>query len=147
MVFHWSLSDSKSPRVSRTLLSILAVLNNVKVWMVSTRPPFSKFSSPFSNPLLTIPKAPITIGIIVNYMFPNFFQFPSKVNVRILLFTFIQFYSVVSRENKVHNFVCSLIFWWLLLSLVFWPRWGDPFVSKSSIGVYVCHLLLLLISH
>ena len=29
MVFHWSLSDSKSPQVSRTLLSILAVLNNV----------------------------------------------------------------------------------------------------------------------
>ena len=29
MVFHWSLSDSKSPQVSRTLLSFLAVLNNV----------------------------------------------------------------------------------------------------------------------
>ena len=29
MVFHWSLSDSKSPQVSRTLLGILAVLNNV----------------------------------------------------------------------------------------------------------------------
>ena len=34
-VFHWSLSDSKSPQVSRTLLCILAVLNNVVVWMVS----------------------------------------------------------------------------------------------------------------
>ena len=42
MVFHWSLSDSKSPQVSRTLLSILAVLNNAVVWMVSTRPPTSK---------------------------------------------------------------------------------------------------------
>ena len=47
MVFHWSLSDSKSPQVSRTLLSILAVLNNAVVWMVSTRPPTSKSSSPF----------------------------------------------------------------------------------------------------
>ena len=28
MVFHWGLSDSKSPQVSRTLLSILAVFNN-----------------------------------------------------------------------------------------------------------------------
>ena len=27
--FPWSLSDGKSPHVSRTLLSILAVLNNV----------------------------------------------------------------------------------------------------------------------
>ena len=65
MVFHWSLSDSKSPQVSRTLLSILAVLNNVVVWMVSTRPPTSKSSSPFSNHLVTVPNAPITIGIIV----------------------------------------------------------------------------------
>ena len=28
MVFRWRLSDSKSPQVSRTLLSILAVFNN-----------------------------------------------------------------------------------------------------------------------
>ena len=65
MVFHWSLSDSKSPQVSRTLLGILAVFNNVIVWMVSTCPPTPKSSSPFSNPLVTVPKAPITIGIIV----------------------------------------------------------------------------------
>ena len=48
MVFHWSLSDSKSPQVSRTRLSILAVLNNAAVWMVSTQPPTSKSSSPQS---------------------------------------------------------------------------------------------------
>ena len=65
MVFHWSLSDSKFPQVSRTLLSILAVLNSVVVWMVSTSPPTSKSSSPFSNPLVTVPNAPITISIIV----------------------------------------------------------------------------------
>ena len=65
MVFHESLRDSKSPQVSRTLLSILAVLNNVVVWMVSTRPPTSKSFSPFNNPLVTVPKAPITIGIII----------------------------------------------------------------------------------
>ena len=45
MVFHWSLSDSKSPQVSRTLLSILAFLNNVVVLIVSTRPPTYKSSS------------------------------------------------------------------------------------------------------
>ena len=37
LIFRWSLSDSKSPQVSRTLLSILAVLNNAVVWIVSTR--------------------------------------------------------------------------------------------------------------
>ena len=37
MIFHWSLSDSKFPQVSRTLLSILAVLSNVVIWIISTR--------------------------------------------------------------------------------------------------------------
>ena len=68
MVFQWSLSDSKSPQVSRTRLSILAVLNN---------PPTSKSSSPFSNPLVIVPNAPITIGIIVTFMFYSlFFSIP-----------------------------------------------------------------------
>ena len=74
MVFHWSLSDSKSPQVSRTLLSILAVLNNEVVWMVSTRPPTSKSSHPFNNPLVIVPKAPITIGTIVTFMFHSVFN-------------------------------------------------------------------------
>ena len=72
MVIHWSLSDSKSPKVSRTLFRILAVLNNAAVWIVSTRPPTSKSSSPYSNPLVTVPKAPITIDIIVTCMFHRF---------------------------------------------------------------------------
>ena len=74
MVFHWSLSDIKSPQVPRTLLSILAVLNNVVVWMVSTRPPTSKSSSFFSNPLVTVPNVPIAIGIIITCMFHSFFH-------------------------------------------------------------------------
>ena len=74
MVFHWSLSDIESPQVSRTLLSILAVLNNAVVWMVSTRHPTSKSSSPFNNPLVTVPKALITIGIIITFMFQSFFS-------------------------------------------------------------------------
>ena len=108
MVFHWSLSDSKSPQVSRTLLSILAVLNNAVVWMVSSRPPTSKFSSPFINTLVTVSNAPITIGKIVTCMFHSFFQFPSKVEV-LILFTLFQFYSVVSRDSKVDYF--GLVGW------------------------------------
>ena len=118
MVFHWSLSDSKSPQVSRTLLSIL---NNAVVWMVSTRPPSSKPSSPFSNPLVTVPNAPITIGIIVTCMFHSFFQFPSKVKVLILLFTFFQFYSVVSRDSKVDYFASSLLFFFFFLLIIIKP--------------------------
>ena len=58
MVFHWSLSDSKSPQVSWTRLSILAVLSSAVVWIVSTHPPTSKSSRPFNNPLVIVPNAP-----------------------------------------------------------------------------------------
>ena len=76
MVFNWGLSDSKSPEVSRTLLSILTILNNTVVWMVYKRLPKSKSSSPFNNPLVTVPNAPIMIGIIVTFMFHFFFLIP-----------------------------------------------------------------------
>ena len=74
MVFRWSLSDSKSLQVSRTLLSILADLNNAVVWTVSIRSVISKSSSPSTNHLVTVPKAPITIGIIVTFMFHSLFN-------------------------------------------------------------------------
>ena len=107
MVFHWNLSDSKSPQVSRTLLIILADLNNAIIKMLSTPPLTYKSSSPFINPLMTVPKVQMTIGIIITFMFHNSFQFPTKVQVLILLFIFFQFYSVVSQDSKVHNFASS----------------------------------------
>ena len=41
MAFHKSLSDSKCPQASRTLLNILADLNKNVIQMVSIRPPIS----------------------------------------------------------------------------------------------------------
>ena len=78
--------------------------------MISTRPPTFKSSSPFNNPLLTVPNASITVGIIVTFMFLSFVLFPSNVEILILLFTFFQFYSLVSRDSKVHNFKNSPFF-------------------------------------
>ena len=72
--FSLSLSDSKSPQVSMTLHNILADLNNAVVWMVSTHPFISKSSSLFINPLVTVPRALITIGITVTLMFYSFFN-------------------------------------------------------------------------
>ena len=46
MVFHWSLSDKKSRKVPRTLLSIQADLNNAVVWMISARPLCFEFFTP-----------------------------------------------------------------------------------------------------
>ena len=102
--------------------------------MVFTRPPTSKFSSPFNNPFVTVPRAPITIGTIVTFMFHSFFQFSRKIEVLILLFTFFQFYSVVTRDSKVHNFV-NLFFFFFFFD--YYKRLGDPFVCQSPIGVYV----------
>ena len=118
MIFHLSLSDSKSPQVPRTLLSILADLNNAAVWMVSTRTVISKSFSYCMNPLITVTRTPIIIDIIITCMFLSFFQFLSKVGVFIFLFTFFQFYSVVSRDSKVYNSVSSLFFFFLLPGLV-----------------------------
>ena len=72
--FNWSLSEKKSPQVSRTPLSILTVFNNSVVWMVSTRLPTSKSSSPFNNPLGTVPIVPITVDTIDTFMFHSFFN-------------------------------------------------------------------------
>ena len=66
MVFYWSLSDCKSPQVSSSLHSILAILNIAVVWMVYTRPPIFKSSSPLNNHLVTVPKAPITCSIFLS---------------------------------------------------------------------------------
>ena len=124
MAFHWSLSDSKSPQVSRTLLSILAVLNNVVVWMVSTCPPTSKSSSPFSNPLVTVPNTPITIGIIVTFMFQSFFN--SLPRSKYLSFFHILSVLFCGQPRQQSRQFCKFFsFWWLLLDLVFWPILGD----------------------
>ena len=46
MVSHWRLSDSKSPKVSRTFLTILAHHTNPVVRRISARPPiFNSFST------------------------------------------------------------------------------------------------------
>ena len=72
--FHRSLSDSKSPPNSRTLLSILADLNNSVVWIVSTRALISYTSSPFTKPLVTVPSTPITVGIAITFILHSFFR-------------------------------------------------------------------------
>ena len=102
-----TLSESKSLQVSRTLLSILAVLSNAVIWIVATRPSSSKSSGPFNNPLVIVPKAKHN-WYNRHFHVPQPFQFSSKVEVLILLFTFFQFYFVVNWNNKVNNFANSL---------------------------------------
>ena len=113
MVFHWSLRDSKSPQVSRTRLSILAVLSNAVVWIVSTRPPISKSSRPLNNPLVTVPNAPITIGTIVTFMFHSFFN--SLTRSRYLSFFSLSFKFILWSAGTAKSTILQILFFFLLI--------------------------------
>ena len=111
MVLHWGLSDSKSPQVSRTRLRILAVFSNAVVWIVSTRPPISKSSRPFNNPLVIVPNAPITIGTIVTFMFHSFFN--SLARSRFLSFFSLSFRIILWSAGTAKSTILQLmVFHW-----------------------------------
>ena len=101
MVFHWSLIDRKSLQVSRTLLTILANLNNAVVWMLLILPLIFSSSSSLSTLLETVPSAPTTIGITIPLMFHSFFffYFSGKVQVFVNDFAFFHFHSEVHLSS------------------------------------------------
>ena len=113
MVFLWSLSDSKSPQVSRTRLMILAVLSNAVVWIVSTCPPTSKSSRPFDNHLIIVPNAPITIGTIVTFMFHSFFN--SLARSRYLSFFSLFFRFIQWSAGTAKSTIFQSLFFFLLI--------------------------------
>ena len=133
IVLHWSSNDSKSLQVSRTLLSILADLNYAFVWMVSTRPLISEPSSPFINPLVTVPSAPITIGIIVTFMLHIFFS--SLVRTRYLSLFSVSFgftlWSARMGKSTIRYVVFFLFFLFLFLLSLGLVRWS-VYISKSQ---------------
>ena len=101
MVSHWSLSGHDSPQVFRTLLSILANLYYAVAWMVSTCPLHFKSSSPFTNLLGNVPRAPNTIGITVTFVLVfNWNHFEMRfLNLRINFFFFKFGRNVVKEET------------------------------------------------
>ena len=131
MVFHGSFSDSKSPQVSKTLLTILAVLNNVVVSFVSTRPPNSNSSRTFNNPLVTVPKAPITTGIIVTFMFHSFFNSLARSKD----YPFSISFSFILWSARTEKSTILLIIFFFLLNVIrsglLAEIRGSTFMSKS----------------
>ena len=153
MVFHWSLSDSKSPQVSRTVLSILAVLSNAVIWIVSTRPPNSNSSRTLNNPFVIFLKPPITIGTIVTFMFHSFFNSLARLRylsffvhsfcfilwsastgkstkLQLLLLLLLPLRLMVGRSGKVH-YLAGIRFCWLSVGLEVRLRLSDPFLSQD----------------
>ena len=114
MVFHWSFNDSKSPQVSRTRLSILAVLRNAVVWIVSTRLSTSKSSRHFNNPLVTVPNALITIGTIVTFMFHSFL-FNSLARSRYLSFFSLSFRFILWSAGTAKSTILQIFFLLLII--------------------------------
>ena len=124
--------------------------------MVSTCPLISKSSSPFNNPLVIVPKAPITIGMIYTFMFHSFFTSLARSKY-LAFFSLSQFYSVVSRDSKDHNFASSLFFfffffiiirsgllaeirWSVCISMSHRSLWAS--FSRTDVGLCIYNLFL-----
>ena len=108
--FYMSLSDSKSPQVSRTLLCILAYLNNAVVWMVSACLLIFKFSGPFINHLGIIPSTPITTGITVTFMIHNFFSSLARPRYLYLFSSFnLTLWSAGTEKSTLRQFLFLLL--------------------------------------
>ena len=153
MVFHRSLSESKYPQVSRIPLRILAVLSNAVIWIVSTRPPTSKSFRILNNSLVIVPKAAITIGTIVTFMFHSFFN--SLARSRYLSFFAHSFRFILWSTGTAKSTILQILFFLLMIirsGLLTGIKWSVCilkthrclWVSFSMIGSGLCiyHLLV-----
>ena len=119
MVFQWSLSDTKSHQVSRTLLSILADLCNAVVWIVSTHPVISESFCPFTNPLVTVPRAPFKIGTTVTFMFHSLFVFFNSLAIsRYLYFFSLSFNFTLWSAGKAKSTILQVLFFFLFFFFI-----------------------------
>ena len=118
IVFRWSLNESNSSLVSKTLLSILADLNNVVIWIVSTRPFISKCSGPSTNPLVTVPKAPFTISISVTFMVNVFFSVPTQGLGSFLSFRFLSILLAGHPGRQSQQIGKLFFFFFCLLTII-----------------------------
>ena len=107
--------------------------------MVSTRPPTSKSSSPFSNPLVTVPNAPITIGIIVTCMFHSFFNFLARS--RYLSFFLHSFSFILWSAGTVKSTIIIIIIIIIILFSSFRTR------ASSSKSLLLSQSLLKILTN
>ena len=138
MVFHWHLSDSKSLQISRTLLSILADLNNAVVWMVLICPPITNFLSKLSG---RIPSMLITIGITIIFIFHRSFSSQAKS-------TYLPLSAKMAKSTTIIIIIYSSrvfhisISWWFLLEFE-WQQVSSSLQDSSQYSGHpqqCCHL-------
>ena len=126
------LCGTKSPQVSRTLLSILADLNSAVVWMVFILVLLSDSSCPFTNSLVIEPSVSIIIGITITFMFHSFFSSLARFRYLSLFSPFFSFtlWSIGTAKSKFLQILC-----YSFLSF------DDPFVSQRVPENCVCFVL------
>ena len=140
----------KSPGLSS---EILALLSTAIIWIDSTRLPTSKSSRSSNNHLVNVPRAPITIGAIVTFMFHNFFH--SLARSRYLSFFSHSFRFILwsAGTAKVDNL--QILFFFLLIIIrsdLLVEIWWSVCMSKShrslcvsfsrtGAGLWIYHLL------
>ena len=87
-----SVNDSKSPQVSRTLLSILAGLDNAIIWIVSILSLIFNFPCLLSD----LPSAKTTIGTHRHPHIPKFFRSQARFkHLSTFLFFYFDFHSMI----------------------------------------------------
>ena len=145
MVSQWSLSNSKYPQVSRTLLSILADLNYTIVRMVHTL----VYVPPRSILVLLFPSLPTPFPILSRLspvhqpqlILPSplcsivFFSSLARSRYFLLSFIFILWFARTAKST-IQQALCLC---GLSLGLVVWPRLGCPFVSQNHQEVCTSH--------
>ena len=108
--------------------------------MVTSRLLISKSSSSCTSPLMTVLSAPITIGIIITFMFYsvcNSLLSSGYLSLFLLYFSFIMWSAGTAKSTiqQVH-FFC-----WLSLGLVVRPRLGELFLSQNPKEFCASHFL------
>ena len=137
MVSHWSFGDSKSPQVSRTLLSIMTDLNNVLVKMVSSCSSYFQVFHSFYQSFMDCPSAPTTIGITVTFMLYSFISLVWSTNLSLFSLFLFSLRGLPGKQSPLFGrnspffFFFFFFFCSLSLGLVVWPRVSDPFVSQN----------------
>ena len=109
MVSHWNFSDSKSPQVSRTLLSILPDFNAVGL-MVSTYPLICKFSSPLNESFGIVLRTQLSIGFSVTTTIRSFL---SSLAMSWFLFLFSFSFIFLSGPPVLKNLLFGRFFFFV----------------------------------
>ena len=127
MVFHRSLSDIKSPLKCPWLLSVFWPFSIMQ--LLGWSPLSRQLPVLYNNPLVAVPKTPITICTIVTLMFH--ISFNSLARSRYLSFFSHSFSFILKSAGTAKSTILHILFFFLLLIII---RSG----RRAEIRWFVC---------